>query len=97
MLPAEPPLSLRRLAAPVPPARAQEIAPSAHQGPAGPVPVSDAALAHSTHAPAKTPSAATQDQLGNAIVAGAATQTGPVAPVPVVMAAAPKRQGIQGA
>ncbi|MEV6805326.1 hypothetical protein [Streptomyces sp. NPDC051132] len=84
MLPAEPPLSLHRLVTPVPPARAQEIAPSAHQGPAGPVPVSNAALAHSIYAVAKTLSAATQDQLGNAAVANAAAKASPAVPLLVM-------------
>ncbi|WP_225830055.1 hypothetical protein [Streptomyces sp. NK08204] len=81
MLPTEPPLSLHRLVAPVPPARAREVVAAAHQGRTGPVPVSNAALAHSVYALVKTPSAATQDQLGNAAVTKAAAMASPAVPL----------------
>ncbi|MGA6155245.1 hypothetical protein ACPEIC_18060 [Stenotrophomonas sp. NPDC087984] len=73
MLPTEPPLSLHRLVAPVPPARPQETAVATHHVPAAaPAP-----------AAAKPPTVldrllAGQDQLGNAAVAGAAARTSPV-------------------
>lgn len=75
MLPTEPPLSLHRLLAPVPPARPQETAVATHQVPA-PAPAPPAA---------KPPTVverllAGQDQLGNAAVAGAAARTSPVVP-----------------
>lgn len=78
MLPTEPPLSLHRLVAPVPPARPQEAAVATHQVPAAaPAPPA-----------AKPPTAverllAGQDRLGNAAVAGAVARTSPAEP-PVV-------------
>ncbi|MBI0385496.1 hypothetical protein JBE27_56810, partial [Streptomyces albiflaviniger] len=75
MLPTEPPLSLHRLLAPVPPARTQETATATRQAPAPvPVPVSNATMAHSMHAPAKMSPPAAQDQLGNAATTKAAAQ-----------------------
>ncbi|MGW0880225.1 hypothetical protein [Streptomyces sp. NPDC002671] len=69
MLPTEPPLSLHRLVAPVPPARTQETATAVRQTPAP--------------APAK-PSTVIErllvmghNQVGNAVVAGAAARTSP--------------------
>lgn len=80
MLPTEPPLSLHRLVAPVPPARAQETATATRQVPApAPVPVSNAAVAHGMHALAKTSPTAAQDQLGNAAATKAAAQAAPAA------------------
>ncbi|MBD3003925.1 hypothetical protein [Streptomyces sp. 5-10] len=76
MLPTEPPLSLHRLLAPVPPARPQEVAAATHQTPA-PAP-----------APAKPPTpaghllVAGQNQVGNAAVAEAAARTNPSCPPP---------------
>lgn len=84
MLPTEPPLSLHRLVAPVPPAHPQETATAARQTPPAPAPV-----------PVKPPTAferllvAGQNQVGNAAVAGAAAQTNPGVPVPVPMALLP--------
>ncbi|WP_246586296.1 hypothetical protein [Streptomyces yatensis] len=77
MLPTEPPLSLHRLLAPVPPARTQETATATRQAPAPapvPVPVSNATMAHSMHALAKMSPPAAQDQLGNAATTKAAAQ-----------------------
>ncbi|MEE4590308.1 hypothetical protein V2J94_00090 [Streptomyces sp. DSM 41524] len=80
MLPTEPPLSLHRLLAPVPPARAQETATATRQAPAPvPVPVSNATMAHSMHAVAKMSPPAAQDQLGNAATTKAAAQAAPAA------------------
>ncbi|GAA2365593.1 hypothetical protein GCM10010246_67980 [Streptomyces cuspidosporus] len=85
MLPTEPPLSLHRLVAPVPPARTQETATATRQVPApAPVPVSNAAVAHGMHALAGTASAAAQDQLGNAAMAKAAAQAAPAVPLLVM-------------
>ncbi len=91
MLPTEPPLSLHRLVAPTPPARAQDAATAAaHQGkPVVVVPaaMSNAAVAQSaqTKPPVQgTPmSGAAQDQTGNAAVAKAALQAVPVELPPV--------------
>ncbi|WP_043488642.1 MULTISPECIES: hypothetical protein [Streptomyces] len=78
MLPTEPPLSLHRLVAPVPPARTQETAMATRQVPApAPVPVSNATMAHSMHALAKMSPPAAQDQLGNAATTKAAAQAAP--------------------
>lgn len=83
MLPTEPPLSLHRLIAPVPPARTPEAAAATHQVPAPapvqvvPVPVSNATVAHGMHALTKTPPTAAQDQLGNAATTKAAAQACP--------------------
>ncbi|MET8180688.1 hypothetical protein [Streptomyces sp. NPDC005336] len=88
MLPTEPPLSLHRLVAPVPPARPQETATATRQGPA-PIPV-----------PAKPPTpferllVAGQNQVGNAAVAGAATRTSPATPVPMALLPA-RMRGVQ--
>ncbi|MFC8918413.1 hypothetical protein ACFT5C_21850 [Streptomyces sp. NPDC057116] len=71
MLPTEPPLSLHRLLAPVPPARAQDTATATRHSPPA-----------TTPAPARPPAlerllAAGQNQVGNAAVAGAAARTSP--------------------
>lgn len=82
MLPTEPPLSLHRLVAPVPPARTQETATATRHAPAPvPVPVSNASVAHGMHALVRTPPAAAQDQLGNAATTKAAAQAAPAARV----------------
>ncbi|MBL1111562.1 hypothetical protein JK364_03915 [Streptomyces sp. 110] len=76
MLPTEPPLSLHRLLAPVPPARPQETATATRQTPAP------------AAAPAKPPTpvghllVAGQNQVGNAAVADAAARRSPVMPPP---------------
>ncbi|MER5932597.1 hypothetical protein [Streptomyces sp. NPDC002054] len=86
MLPTEPPLSLHRLVAPVPPARAQETATATRQ-------------TRPATAPAKPPTAferllvAGQNQVGNAAVAGAAAQASPIPPT--AMAVAPKPRAVQ--
>lgn len=95
MLPTEPPLSLHRLVAPVPPARPQETATAARQTPA-PAPVSNAAVARTERAPVPVGPALTagHDQAGNAAVAKAATQATPGTPRPVLIvpqAATPRR------
>lgn len=77
MLPTEPPLSLHRLVAPVPPARPQESAAAARQTPPATEPAP---------APVRPPTAferlvaAGHDQVGNAAMAGAAAQAGAAAP-----------------
>ncbi|CAL9605010.1 hypothetical protein [Streptomyces sp. enrichment culture] len=77
MLPTEPPLSLHRLVAPVPPARPQESAAAARQTPPA---------TESAPAPVKPPTAferlvaAGHDQVGNAAMAGAAARAGAAAP-----------------
>lgn len=91
MLPTEPPLSLHRLLAPVPPARTQDTAMATRQVPApaptaapaptpAPAPVSNATVARATHPPATVGSSllAGQDQSGNAAVAHAALRAMPV-------------------
>ncbi|MEU6549142.1 hypothetical protein ABZ915_02500 [Streptomyces sp. NPDC046915] len=79
MLPTEPPLSLHRLVAPVPPARTQEVATATRQG--GPVtvvpvpvPVSNATMAQAAHHPVPVGHVILpgHDQTGNAAVATAA-------------------------
>ncbi|MBO3679365.1 hypothetical protein J5X86_30885 [Streptomyces sp. NEAU-YJ-81] len=92
MLPTEPPLSLHRLVAPIPPARPQEVATAVRPGPApspaptpAPAPVSNATVARAAHplATVGTSLLAGQDQSGNAAVAHAALRAVPVmAPVP---------------
>ncbi|MFJ9797502.1 hypothetical protein [Streptomyces sp. NPDC101145] len=90
MLPSEPPLSLHRLVAPVPPARPQESAAAARQTPPAAEP-----------APVKPPTAferllaAGHDQVGNAAVAGAAAQAGPAAPGPAALLPEPVRKAAQ--
>ncbi|MFD7816107.1 hypothetical protein ACFV6E_24750 [Streptomyces sp. NPDC059785] len=102
MLPSEPPLSLHRLVAPVPPARPQEAASATHQTPPAkvavpvpvPVPVSNATAAHSgqPQVPVVPMLMAGHDGVGNAAVAKAALQTPPAAPVAVVPVS-PKNPG----
>lgn len=89
MLPTEPPLSLHRLVAPVPPARPQEAATAARQGKPEvvlPAAMSNAVVAQSVQAKplisGAPMSGAAQDQTGNAAVAKAALQAIPVAPPP---------------
>lgn len=96
MLPTEPPLSLHRLVAPIPPARPQEVATAVRPGPApnpapspaptpAPAPVSNATVARAAHPLATVGSSllAGQDQSGNAAVAHIALRAVPVmAPVP---------------
>ncbi|MFG3510737.1 hypothetical protein ACGF5F_35155 [Streptomyces sp. NPDC047821] len=100
MLPTEPPLSLHRLLAPVPPARAQDTATATRHSPPAttpapvsvqvvPVLMSNALTARAAHA--KPPIhggpmlTAAQDQAGNAAVAKAVTQAAGAAPhVPMV-------------
>ncbi|EFL29138.1 hypothetical protein SSOG_08852 [Streptomyces himastatinicus ATCC 53653] len=90
MLPTEPPLSLHRLVAPVPPARPQETATATRQTPA-PAP----AAPQSPNALERL-LAAGQNQVGNAAVAGAAAQTSTVPAPPVVVAVmAPKPKAAQ--
>ncbi|GHH66628.1 hypothetical protein GCM10017673_12490 [Streptosporangium violaceochromogenes] len=85
MLPTEPPLSLHRLVAPVPPARTQETATAARRTPA-PAPASNAAVARAERAlPVGPALMAGHDQAGNAAVAKAATQAMPGTPRPVVI------------
>jgi hypothetical protein len=100
MLPTEPPLSLHRLVAPVPPARPQETATAARQTPPAtapasvpvqvvPVLVSNALTARAAHAKplihGEQMLAAAQDQAGNAAVAKAVTGAARAAPpVPMV-------------
>ncbi|MFF7655293.1 hypothetical protein ACFZCY_36620 [Streptomyces sp. NPDC007983] len=80
MLPTEPPLSLHRLIAPVPPARTPETATATRQVSAPVlVPVSNATVAHTLHPLAKTPPTVAQDQLGNAATTKAAAQAAPAA------------------
>lgn len=90
MLPTEPPLSLHRLLAPAPPARAQDTATAARQTTPATAPT-----------PVKPPAAlerllvAGQNQVGNAAVAGAVAHAGPGVPVPVALLPAPTRKGAQ--
>ncbi|MEU5641236.1 hypothetical protein [Streptomyces milbemycinicus] len=85
MLPSEPPLSLHRLLAPVPPARTQDTATAARQVPApAPVPVSNATVAHGVYALARTAPATVQDQLGNAAMTKAAAQAPQAVPLLVM-------------
>ncbi|MFE5159732.1 hypothetical protein ACFRNT_14655 [Streptomyces sp. NPDC056697] len=94
MLPTEPSLSLHRLVAPVPPARAQDAATAARQGApvvAVPVAVSNAQTAHAAPALAQTPPTAAQDQLGNAAITKAATQAPQAAPLLIL----PSKSGSQ--
>lgn len=101
MLPTEPPLSLHRLLAPVPPARTQDTATATRHAPApspaptpapapspAPAPVSNATVARATHPPATVRSSllAGQDQSGNAAVAHAALRAMPGA-VPLMVPA----------
>ncbi|MFD8377431.1 hypothetical protein ACFV2X_02425 [Streptomyces sp. NPDC059679] len=97
MLPTEPPLSLHRLLAPVPPARTQDTATATRHAPApspaptpAPASVSNATVARAAHPPATVGSSllAGQDQSGNAAVAHAALRAVPGA-VPL-MAPAPQ-------
>ncbi|MCQ8190685.1 hypothetical protein [Streptomyces rugosispiralis] len=89
MLPTEPPLSLHRLLAPVPPARPQETATATRQNPA-PAPT-----------PAKPPTPvehllmAGHHQVGNAAVADAAARTNPVTHPPTGMVVPPKPMAAQ--
>jgi hypothetical protein len=89
MLPTEPPLSLHRLLAPVPPARTQDTATATRHAPApapaptpAPATVSNATVAvvRAAHPPATVGSSllAGQDQSGNAAVAHAALRAMPV-------------------
>lgn len=80
MLPTEPPLSLHRLVAPVPPARVPEAATATHQMPV-PAPVSNATAARTMHASAGAVPylKAAQDQTGNAVVAKIAGKAVPLA------------------
>ncbi|MDX3225180.1 hypothetical protein [Streptomyces sp. ME19-01-6] len=90
MLPTEPPLSLHRLVAPVPPARAQETATATRQVPApAPVPVSNATVAQAVRHPAPMGPMvlAGHDQMGNAAVAKAALHMAPTASPPLVIVA----------
>ncbi|MFH9399252.1 hypothetical protein ACH4JS_05620 [Streptomyces sp. NPDC017638] len=85
MLPTERPLSPHRLVTPTQPARPQETTPPTRQTPAPvTVPVSNATVAHSAHAPAQTPPAVVQDQLGNAAMAKVAAQAVPAVPLLVM-------------
>ncbi|MFI0820869.1 hypothetical protein ACH4TX_32715 [Streptomyces sp. NPDC021098] len=84
MLPTEPPLSLHRLVAPVPPARTPEAATATHQTPA-PAPAPASAVPRSP-TPLERLLTVGQNQVGNAAVAGAAAQSGAVPPPPVVVA-----------
>ncbi|MEV3987777.1 hypothetical protein AB0J57_02600 [Streptomyces sp. NPDC049837] len=90
MLPTEPPLSLHRLLAPVPPARPQETATATRQTPPATAP-----------APVKPPTAferllvAGQNQVGNAAVAGAAAQSAPAVSGPAALLPAPVRKVVQ--
>lgn len=72
MLPTEPPLSLHRLIAPVPPARTPETATATRQVPA-PAPAKP-------HTPFERLLVAGQEQVGNAAVAGAVAQARPIVP-----------------
>ncbi|QLH26576.1 hypothetical protein [Streptomyces sp. Rer75] len=91
MLPTEPPLSLHRLVAPVPPARPQETATATRQTPAA----APAPAAPQSPTPLERLLVAGQNQVGNAAVAGAAAQTSPVPapPVVVAMVAPPAKAG----
>ncbi|RNG19628.1 hypothetical protein [Streptomyces botrytidirepellens] len=92
MLPTEPPLSLHRLVAPVPPARPQETATATRQTPA------PAPAAPQSPTPLDRLLVAGQNQVGNAAVAGAAAQSSPVPARPVVVAVvAPKPKADQRA
>ncbi|MFJ8691748.1 hypothetical protein [Streptomyces roseolilacinus] len=89
MLPAEPPLSLHRLLARVPPARAQDTATATRQTPQATAP-----------APVKPPAAfdhllAGRNQVGNAAVAGAAAQAGPVGLPPTGVAGTARPKTVQ--
>ncbi|GAA3818794.1 hypothetical protein ACFS5L_24605 [Streptomyces phyllanthi] len=91
MLPTEPPLSLHRLVAPVPPVRTPEAGAAAHQGkPAAvvpvPVPVGNASVANAAGAPGPAGAMllAGHDQTGNAAVAKAALHAAPAPPVAVI-------------
>lgn len=87
MLPAEPPLSLHRLLAPVPPARPPEAAAATRQTPPAAEP-----------APAKPPTAferllaAGHDQVGNAAVADAAGRSAPALSGPTALLPEPGRK-----
>ncbi|MGW0768973.1 hypothetical protein [Streptomyces sp. NPDC002676] len=92
MLPTEPPLSLHRLLAPVPPARTQETAAATRQTqpvPAVPVaaPVSNATMAQTAHHPVPVGPMllAGHDQTGNAAVARAALSAAPAVSPPLVI------------
>ncbi|GGQ08609.1 hypothetical protein [Streptomyces roseolilacinus] len=88
MLPTEPPLSLHRLLAQVPPARAQDTATATRQTPqaTGPVQPQTAFVRLL---------AAGHDQVGNAAVAGAAAQAGPVGLPPTGVAGAARPKAVQ--
>ncbi|MFI0777443.1 hypothetical protein [Streptomyces sp. NPDC021212] len=82
MLPTEPPLSLHRLIAPVPPARTPETATATRQVPA-PAPVPE--VPAKPLPPFEGFLVMEQNQVGNAAVAGVASRTSPAAPVPMVV------------
>jgi hypothetical protein len=93
MLPTEPPLSLHRLVAPVPPARVPEAASATHQMPApAPAPVSNATAARTMQASAGVVPylKAAQDQTGNAVVAKIAGKSVPVVRPLLTVPLAPK-------
>ncbi|MET7934185.1 hypothetical protein [Streptomyces sp. NPDC005322] len=81
MLPTEPPLSLHRLMAPVPPARTQDTATATRQVPA-PAPAPD-----KPPSPFEHPLVAGQNQVGNAAVAKAMARP---SPPPVIVVAKQK-------
>lgn len=92
MLPSEPPLSLHRLVAPVPPARPQETATAAHQAPT-PTRSSIAAKPPTTFDRLLL---VRQNQVGNAAMAGVAAQTSPAALPQVVVLPVLKPKAVQG-
>ncbi|MER6140622.1 hypothetical protein ABT174_11235 [Streptomyces sparsogenes] len=94
MLPTEPPLSLHRLLAPVPPARAPETATATRQVPA-PAPVSNATMARAAHPPATAGSSFLigHDQSGNAAVAHAALRAVPDTVPPMAFVPQPTAPG----
>ncbi|MFD7504094.1 hypothetical protein [Streptomyces sp. NPDC059850] len=87
MLPTEPPLSLHRLVAPIPPARTPETAAATHQTPA------PAPAAPQSATPLDRLLAVGQNQVGNAAVAAQANAV-PHPPV-VVAVVAPKPKPAQ--
>lgn len=88
MLPTEPPLSPHRFLAQVPPARAQGIATVTRRTPRATAPAQpQTAFVRLL--------AAGHDQVGNAAVAGAAAQAGPVGLPPTGVAGAARPKAVQ--
>lgn len=90
MLPTEPPLPPHRLLAQLPPARAQDTATATRQTPQATAPASVQPPTAFDHL-----LAVGQNQVGNAVVAGAAAQAGPVGLPPTGVAGTARPKTVQ--